>query len=374
MVQAPADSSETLDAHGALALPAPPASGTRIVVDAGAAARAAWAAFLAQRADATLFHDPLWSEIVHDVFGHRPCPLLAWRGPRLVGVLPLMEVRSLLAGRMLVSMPYATYGGALADDDETRALLIHGAEALARARRARVVELRSAHAQTLSAGWRRDERYACFTRALPESLAALETFLPRKARAAARQAQRRDQFHVRHDPELLPYVWRLYARSMRRLGSINYPYRLFAALRARLGPCAWVSTVWDRRRPVAGVLSLVYGDTVMPYFAGADERVRGGGAMNLLYFAVMRRAVQAGARRFDFGRSRLGAAGACAFKRHQGFEPRKLEYQRYSTGGGRAPDLSPDNARFGPARAVWRRLPLGLTRPLGAWLSTSIPG
>ncbi|MBU0638074.1 MAG: FemAB family PEP-CTERM system-associated protein [Planctomycetes bacterium] len=332
----------------------------------------AWARYVEHAQQATLFHHPLWSRIVETVFGHRPGHLLAKRGEQLVGVLPLLEVRSFLAGRLLVSVPYGTYGGILADDEEAHAALATAALQLVRQRQARVLTLRSVTADVPA--WPRDGRYVSFTRTLPERYEDLAAFLPRKARAAARQAREREHLSVQHDAGHLGLVWQLYCRSMRRLASLNYPFAFFEALAHRLGEHAWVTTVWQGMRPVAGLLSFVFRDTVLPYFVGVDERIRCAGSMNLLYFATMERAVRYGLRRFDFGRSRLDNEGPAAFKRNQGFEPRLLGYQYYVPPGVTAPDLSPANPRFDLARRVWRHLPLPLTRPLGAWLSKAIPG
>ena len=345
-------------------------------------ARTAWSAYVESAPQATLFHHPLWSEAVQAVFGHEPLHLVAKRGENIVGLLPLMEVRSLLAGRLLVSMPYATYGGILADDEEVRDALAAEAVQLAWRRGARVLELRSA--QATIPGFELDERYAGFLRPLPQRLDDLQTFLPRKARAAARQARQREQLTVRHDTggtdignadlQLVQLVWTLYARNMRRLGSLAYPRRFFTELVRRLRKRAWVTTVWRDRRPVAGLLSFVFGDTVMPYFVGVDERVRCTGCTNLLYLTVMERAVACGLRRFDFGRSRRDNHGSFAFKCNQGFEPQVLGYQRCVPPGRKAPDLTPSNPRFALARRLWRHLPLSLTCRLGGWLSRSIPG
>jgi len=155
---------------------------------------------------------------------------------------------------------------------------------------------------------------------------------------------------------------------------LAYPERFFRALADRLGSRAWVTTVWRGEQPVAGVMSFVFGDTVMPYFAGMDERLRCTGSANLVYLAVMERAAACGLRRFDFGRSRRDNAGPYTFKRNQGFEPQALGYQRYVPLGRRAPDLTPSNPRFALARRVWRRLPVSVTSRLGGWLARSIPG
>ena len=333
---------------------------------------AAWGEYVRNARGGTVFHDPIWCEVVERAFGHRGLNLLARRGGRVVGVLPLVEVRSLFGGRMLVSVPYGTYGGILADDEAVCAAL--GAEAcrLTRARRARVLDLRSAEA--VLPGLESVERYDAFVRELPLHPNELETYLPRRARAAARQARERDGVVVEHDRRRLRTVWELYCRSMRRLGSINYPYRFLASLLERLGERAWVTVAQREGRPIAGTISLVHGETVMPYVVGVDERQRCTGVTNLLYFAVMERAVRSGLRRFDFGRTRKDNVGSASFKKNQGFEPRTLGYQRYTPPGRVAPDLSPSNRRFDLARRIWPRLPLSLTRPVGEWLARSIPG
>ncbi len=333
---------------------------------------AAWARYVATAPGATLFHHPDWCETVTAIFGHRPFHFLATRGDRPVGVLPLIEVNSLFGGRLLISVPYGTYGGMLADDAEVVRLLQRAAVQLTEERHARVLDLRSETAQ--AAGFEAVTGYLGFARDLPDTPEAVGPFLPKRARAAARHARDRDGMTVRHGVDQLPLVWQLYCRSMRRIASINYPFRFFTELQRRLGERFWVSVTWAGSAPACGTISFVHGNTIMPYVLGADERIRGDGATNLLYWSIMEQAVAAGVRHFDYGRSRADNAGAAGFKKNQGFEPRPLGYQRYVPPGGRAPDLKPSNPRFALARRVWARLPLAVTQGLGAWLSRSLPG
>ncbi len=337
-----------------------------------AAAAAGWAGYVEQCPQGTLFHHPDWCAAVEEAFGHRPRHLVARRGERIVGVLPLLEINSVLAGRMLVSVPYGTYGGILGDDEGVCAALAGAAVCLAQTRRASVVDLRSAVAN--APGFEPVDGYVGFARDLPATTDEVAAFLPKRARAAARHARDRDGVTVRHDAALLPIVWQLYCRSMRRLGSLNYPLGFFESLQTRLGPRAWVSVAWKDERPVCGTVSFIFRDTITPYILGADERIGCEGAANLLYWSVMERAVGAGVRRFDYGRSRAENRGAVGFKKNQGFEPQPLEYQRYVEPGRRAPDLKPSNPRYALARRVWSQLPLPVTRALGVWLSRSVPG
>ena len=55
--------------------------------------------------DATFFHRFAWREIYESVFNHRTHYLLAERGDEIVGVLPLVELRSLLFGHSLCRCP-----------------------------------------------------------------------------------------------------------------------------------------------------------------------------------------------------------------------------------------------------------------------------
>jgi FemAB-related protein (PEP-CTERM system-associated) len=336
------------------------------------AGHAAWVRYVDQQPAATVFHHPDWSDVVSRTFGHRPLHLLARRAGRVVGVLPLMEVDSWLGGRLHISVPYGTYGGVLADDDAAVAALAAEAARGAEQRGARVLEFRSAARRV--ADFEPVDGYLSFARDLPERPEDVPGTLPKRARAAARHARDRDGVYVRHDPALIRTVWDLYCRSMRRIGSVNYPLKFFNELVARFGARAWVSVAFIGPRPIAGTLSLAFGHTLMPYILGADERIHCDGAANWLYWSVMEEAVRCGLRRFDYGRSRADNAGAVGFKKNQGFEPEALGYQRYVPPGRRPPDLKPSNPHFALARRLWRRMPLPLTRLAGAWLSHALPG
>jgi FemAB-related protein (PEP-CTERM system-associated) len=226
------------------------------------------------------------------------------------------------------------------------------------------------------------KRYVTFRKELPEDPDRVLAGLPRKARAAARQARDLYGLTARFDDSALDIVWSLYSQSMRRLASPNYPTCFFRSLVQRTQseatfrekPGHVVQIIEHDGRPIAGTISFIYRDSMMPYFAGYDERFEKHHPNNFMYLALMEKAVQLGCREFDFGRTRIDNTGSYNFKRFQGFEPTPLHYQYYVPKGGRVPDMTPNNPRVRLARRVWPRLPLTVTRPLGAWLSKSIPG
>ncbi|MBI5765107.1 MAG: FemAB family PEP-CTERM system-associated protein [Planctomycetes bacterium] len=332
----------------------------------------AWNAYASSRPDATLFHGLAWKAAVQESFGHRPWYLVALRDGAVVGVLPLFEIQSLFAGRFLLSVPYATYGGPLSDDPAVSSALIEHTRTIAIRVRASCVELRSMEPSIENLPLR--ESHAAFIRTLPSNADDVLAMIPRKARAAARRCEERNTVSFETGHELVADVWDLYSRSMRRLGSPNYPLRFFTSLLERLGDNAAAQVVRHEGRPVAGLLSFVHRKTAMPYFVGVDERADLYGLTNYLYWQNMRFAVQRGCDTYDFGRTRIDNTGPFEFKRSFGFEPRLLGYQTLVMPGHRAPDLAPGSPKWAAARRAWTHLPLPVTRPLGAWLSKSIPG
>ena len=61
---------------------------------------------------------------------------------RVIGILPLVEIRSWLFGRTLTSLPFLNFGGVLASTDDAARALLDEAAAIARTRRCRHIELR----------------------------------------------------------------------------------------------------------------------------------------------------------------------------------------------------------------------------------------
>ncbi len=347
------------------------ASERRRIVALTSQRRADWARFVGDQPEATVFHTLAWHDAVAESFPHEDIYLMAYEGDRVAGVLPMFLVNSMFTGRMLVSLPYAVGGGIVAENAGTTEALFEEARRIAARRRCGTIDLRSARASLPQLPV--VERYAGFERELPESSEEVLAWLPRKARAAARNARTKFGLATLAGDEHLHEVWRLYSLSMRRLGSLAYSYAFFRALAKHTPDAHWTSIVQWNGRTVAGLFTLLFRERVMPYFVGTTNLAKRCSAANFIYLATMERAVAEGYRVFDFGRSRRDNAGSFDFKRLHGFEPRPLEYQTWVADDRPMPSLTPSNTRFAPARKVFRHLPLPLTRFIGARVANHIP-
>jgi FemAB-related protein (PEP-CTERM system-associated) len=318
-------------------------------------------AYLATRADATPFHSPAWVQAVAKGAGQTAHCLIAERD-RIVGVLPLNEIHSPLFGRALVSSGFAVGGGVIADDQVTAEALAAAGWAMAQERSCPTFELRGG---MLPAGWARDTTtYLNFARDLAADDDAELLQIPRKQRAEVRKALENNLEVTIGDADA---HYTVYAESVRNLGTPVFPKSLFAEVLAAMD--ADILTVCNAGVPLASVLSLYHGKTVMPYWGGGTAMARPARANDMMYFALMGHARARGCTRFDFGRSKAGT-GAAAFKHNWGFEGVALAYAKRSTGKARS--VNPLDPQFSRKVQLWQRLPLSIANLVGPMIARGL--
>ncbi len=330
-----------------------------------------WNRYVLDHPQGTVFHLNQWNQAVADAYRHKPLHLLAEEGGKITGLLPLFRIKSVFVGRVLVSVPYATYGGILADDDPTAGQLLERANQLAAEEKANYLELRHREKRNLDVPI--IDRYDTFRKDLPEDPETVLPDMPKKARAAVRKGLEQCTTQTFRGGEGIDTVYGLYAYNLRRLGSPNYRKSFFRALAGHYGQDCVVTIVQSDGRPVSAVVSYLFRDEVVPYFSGSIPQSMDCNANNVMYYELMKWAVEQGLKVFDFNRTRKDNRGPHAFKRHQGFEPQPLHYQIQLQGDAQMPNLTPSNSKFKLAGNLWKKMPLCITRPLGACLTKWIP-
>jgi FemAB-related protein (PEP-CTERM system-associated) len=358
-------------AQGGMNAPVHPRAALTISPLPGAAE---WDAFVAAASDATPFHTRAWSEAITAATGHRAHVLAALDGAgRVVGMLPLHHIKSPLFGQALAASAFAVDGGICAAGDSASGALADAAVALAASLGVGTVELRGGTMPT-ALGWGTEQGiYAGFARDLAADDAAELLAIPRKQRAEVRKALESDLTITTggHAGEQDDH-YRVYATSVRNLGTPVFPRALFAEVLRHFGPDgADILTVRDNGRAIASVLSLYWRGTVMPYWGGGLGAARKARANELMYFALMRHARARGCTRFDFGRSKLGS-GPFAYKKNWGFEPRSLAYSRWLAPGEAPRDTNPNSAKYRLQVDLWKRLPLWLANAAGPHIARGL--
>lgn len=351
----------------------PKAVPSRVTVEALSPRREAeWDRYVRTTPGATFFHLLGWRWLVERVFGHRAHYLTALKEGRIVGVLPLFEMKSLLFGHSLVSLPFAIGGGIVADDSEAASALLAEAKRIADGRGVDYLELRSEKALP-DPGLVTKDLYVTFRADLTESEEALLKKMERKRRQMMNYVAKSDFTTRVTGIAELPLFYDLFCQSMRHHGTPVYPCLFLQEILDRHPADTNLFFVYHQGRPVAGVLNILWGDVVMPYYAGADRRgERPRGADDFLYLAIMRWGREHGFRTFDFGRSKRGT-GAFKFKERWGMEQVPLAYQYHLVKAKELPNVSPANPKYEAAIRIWQKLPLSVTRFVGPRIVKRVP-
>nr|BAL54418.1 hypothetical conserved protein [uncultured Gammaproteobacteria bacterium] len=326
-----------------------------------------WDAFVTNHPQASFFHLHGWKTVLEEAFGHPSYYLYAEQDGEIVGVLPLAQIKSRLFGNRLISTPFCVYGGALACDPKVLAALEQAAVDLARKLQVGWLELR--YLKPSNSNRPRSNLYVTFRKVLAEEVEANFQAIPRKQRAMVRKGMEAGLSAT--IDEGIDRFYRVYAESVRNLGTPVFPKRYFQILKQVFGKACEVLVVEHQGRPVAGVMSFYFRDQVLPYYGGGTAAARKLHANDFMYWEVMRRAVAKGVRVFDYGRSKQGT-GSFRFKTHWGFTPEPLHYEYELIRSSALPEINPLNPKYRLFVKLWRHLPLPMASLIGPWLARSL--
>ncbi len=327
----------------------------------------AWDAFVEACPDATFFHLSAWREVIKKAFGHRAEYFYAHRGEDIVAVLPLGQVKSVLFGNALISVPFCVYGGVATEDDEARGVLTQFA--MERAESLGVDHLEMRHRQQHNPDWPYKELYVNFRKEIDPDPEVNMLAIPRKQRAVVRKGIKAGL--VSEIDEGTERLFAAYSESVRNLGTPVFPKKYFKILKDVFGDACEVLTILHEDRVVSSVMNFYFRDEVLPYYGGGTAEARYVKANDFMYWEVMRRAAEKGVRIFDYGRSKQGT-GSYSFKKNWGFTPEPLFYEFHLVKATEMPDVNPMNPKYKMFIDAWKRLPLPVSQFLGPFISRNL--
>jgi FemAB-related protein (PEP-CTERM system-associated) len=329
--------------------------------------RTEWEAFAERQGDVAGYHAWGWREVFGRAFGHEAVYLAAWRNRRLVGILPMVQIKSLLFGRTLTSLPFVNYGGVIADSTEAALALTEAAEAEARARRCSHVEMR--HVEAKFPHLPRKQHKVAMRLALTPGM---WDGLDRKVRNQIRKAEKSGLTVERGGAELVGDFYDVFARNMRDLGTPVYSRRLFEEVMAVFPERTRLHVVRLNGRAVAAGLTYRTPRMAQLPWASSIREFNSLCPNTLLYWDAIQYAAEAGCELVDLGRSTPGE-GTFKFKQQWGAQPVPLNWEYQLVNEGALPNVSPANPKFHLAISIWQKLPLAWTLKVGPRIVRTIP-
>lgn len=329
-----------------------------------------WNHYVESNPAASVYHRAEWKNLIHNVFGH-DCYYFFARNSngKIVGVLPLVRLKSRLFGDFMVSMPYFNYGGAIANNLTIEQKLIQTANSHAENLGIEHIEYRDdIERKELPV---RTEKVNMIL-SLPETHNDLWNTFTSKLRSQIRRSQREDTQVRFGGKEYLGDFYTVFAQNMRDLGTPVYAKSFFAKVLQCFADHCKIVVIHMENRPVAAAFLLGYNNTLEIPWASTIKDVNHLSVNMLLYWEVLKFAIEKRYRYFDFGRSSKNS-GTFRFKQQWGAKPKQLYWHYWLSENVELPRLNPDNPRYALAISIWKKIPIFITKWLGPLIVRNLP-
>ena len=330
-----------------------------------------WDGYVCSHPHSTNYHRFSWKKVIEKSFGHKTLYISARdEEKRIRGVLPLVHMKSALFGNFLVSVPFFNYGGVLSDDEKAEEAIRHKTGQILGEIGADYVEFRQL--QRPEGDLPSKEHKVTMVLELQRDADLQWKTFDSKLRNQIRKAMKSGLEIKIGGNELLEGFYDVFSRNMRDLGTPVYSKSFFKNVIAIFPNSTKIFSVFSRGEVVASGIATWFKDTLELPWASSNRDYRSLCPNNLLYWEVIRYAIEHGFRKFDFGRS-TPDEGTYKFKEQWGARPVQLYWQYLMRDGGTLPELNPKNPKYRRAIDIWKKLPVRLTRILGPGIVKYIP-
>lgn len=330
-----------------------------------------WNRFVAESPRASFYHRAEWRTINQRCFGHETAFLGAVAGDgSIVGVLPLVRLKSTLFGNVACSMPFVNYGGPCGIDDGVEQRLLDEAQTVIERWGADYLELRTK--RYLGDAFPSSDHKVSMTIALDPDPEVLWNRFKTGQRNEIRRAYK-NGFTARFGREGLDDFYTVLSESWRDLGTPIYRKSFLKAILDAFPDATRLCVVYaEDGTPVAGAFDGIHAGTVEGMWLGMRSEYRKQLVGYVLYWELIKHACEQGYARFHLGRSSKDSGGE-QFKKKWNAESLQLFWHYILRNRSDIPSLNVQNPRYQLAIQMWRRLPLGVTQAVGPFIARSIP-
>jgi serine/alanine adding enzyme len=327
---------------------------------------AEWDEYVRNSPASTFYHQIGWKKVLSETYHHRPYYLLAKEDDKISGIFPLFKIKYPFFGEILVSLPYAPFGGICADDEQTRLYLVNYMKNQIAQNHSRSAEVRSLC--QLSDIGSVDTSYYSMVLSLQSDLEIQWSGLRKSMRRYIKKAQSAGT-ESNLDSHNIEGFYELYSRTMQEFGTPPHSEKFFKTIIREFPKNTRIAEVYFQEECIAAIFLLEFNGITIYGWGASDERYASLYPNYLLFWDAIRNSCSRQFRSFDFGRSMLNE-GTYLFKTGWGAEPRQLYYYYY-------PQRSMNTKKTNPKRqvfsTVWTHIPQAITRGLGPVLRKYIP-
>lgn len=331
--------------------------------------KAAWDDYVERHTETTVFHRAGWKRVIEHSMGYSGHYLMALDDGRIVGLYPFFVISTRLFGMMGISLPFVGYGGIVSDSAEVERLLTAEAESLARSADCSYIELRQRYplkitlpgtdyktVSTLDINGESDQVFS-----------KIHSNVRNKIRKAEKSGVSVDQ-----GLEYVSEFYDIYSRNLRDLGTPVITRQFFETAVDVFPESIRIYRAVRDGKTIAAKMVLIDKDVCYFVWSASIREALCYAPVHAMNWTAIEDACKGGCTSIDFGRSTAESSHQ-DFKKYWGVETHALPwaYQLFDQDG--IPGLHKEDKKFSAAIALWKRLPLGLSRLLGPPIARQLP-
>lgn len=334
--------------------------------------REAWKAWVDEHPFTTFYHRIEWKDILEKSFNHKTLYLMAVENDRIEGILPLIQVKSLLFGNIICSMPFLNFGGIASNNKKAHFALIQECKKIVTTLNAEYIELR--HQEKSPADLNRNEHKVSLTVRLDPDPEKIWMSYSGKHRHNVRRSMKNDLTIVRGANDCLDDFYNIIAVGWHFHGTPIYNKKFFQNIIDALKKSIDIYVVYHQGTPIAAAFNGLFRDTVEGMWTYSLREYSKLNANYYLYWYMIKDACKRGYKLFHLGRSST-SGGSVFFKKKWNADPQKLywEYILNEKKTDSIPQLNVENPKYQLAINTWKKLPLTVTNTIGPFIAKYIP-
>jgi hypothetical protein len=326
-----------------------------------------WDRWIQTHPRATIFHTAAWARVLRDTYEYEPCYLASGEPARLLGLLPLMDVRSPWTGRRGVALPFTDECEPLTSPEVPLRSIYDEVLQLGIARGWRYFELRGSENPVPEA--QPSLKFYGHVLSLASSPEKLWDGFDGSLRTAIRKAESSDvKIQCLNTLDGIREYYRLHCLTRKKHGLPPQPFAFFDNIQRHiLAPgLGFLAMATHQQQPIAADVFFRFGTKAVYKFGASDDAHQQLRGSNLVMWEAIRNLVRLGCTGLDFGRTSVGNEGLRRFKLNWGAKERTIHYFKCDPRSkGFLADL--DKAS-GWHTAVFRLMPLRLSGAIGKLL------
>lgn len=369
----------------------------------------AWDNYLSRHSKSNFYQGSNWQSIIAKTYAFKTFSLAAVQSNtppseaptvwKMVGLLPLVYLKSPFIGNRLVSMPYFDHGGITADNSDYEKQLLHAAVALGQKLKAQHIELRqlakieflqnestvnnqgdcssggllvepllATNRAPFRVRWSLRSHKVRLLLSLPDSAEALMRSFKSKLRSQINRPIKAGLVAKIGGMELIDDFYKVFCINMRDLGSPVHAKSLPQSVMAHFAGNARIAAVYNANEPIAAALMVGCNNVMINPWASALREHSKYSPNMLLYWAMLAYAADHGFHQFDFGRS-TPEEGTYRFKTQWGAQPHPMYWytiwlNRNKTANAKK-EIASESTKRKIAVTIWQKLPISITRIIG---------